>query len=72
LKIIQASEKEIPVIEDILMDTVHWLDTVGKPLWREDQVIWSRLSKDYAISDFYIAILDGIPAACVAITDKIS
>jgi len=69
VKIVTASEKDIPVIEDILLDTVRWLDSIGKPLWREGQVKWERLSKDFALSDFRIALLDGIPAACAAVVD---
>ena len=69
IEIITASEKDISVIEDILMDTVRWLDSVGQPLWREEQVKWARLSKDFVASDFQIALLDGIPAACMAVVN---
>jgi GNAT superfamily N-acetyltransferase len=69
VEIITASEKDIPVIEEILMDTVRWLDSIGQPLWREDQITWARLSKDFSASDFYIALLDGLPAACMAVVD---
>ena len=69
IEIITASEKEIPIIEDILIDTVRWLDSVGQPLWREEQVKWTRLSKDFSASDFYIALLDGEPMACMAVVD---
>ena len=69
LQINQAIENDIPIIEDILLDTVCWLDSIGQSLWREEQVKWSHLSRDYSITDFYIALLDNIPAACVAITD---
>jgi len=69
VKIITASKKEIPVIEDILLDAVHWLDSIGQPLWREEQIMWTRLSEDFAVSDFQIALLDGLPAACMAVTD---
>jgi GNAT superfamily N-acetyltransferase len=69
VEIITASEKDIPIIEDILMDTVRWLDSIGQPLWREDQITWARLSKDFSASDFFIALLDGVPAACMAVVD---
>lgn len=68
IEILTASEKEIPIIEDILLDTVRWLDSVGQPLWRENQITWARLSKDFFVSDFQIAFLDGVPAACMAVT----
>ena len=69
IEIITASEKEIPIIEDILLDTVHWLDSIGQSLWREEQIKWTRLSKDFVASDFQIALLDGIPAACMAVAN---
>jgi len=68
-EIITASENEIPLIEDILFDTVRWLDSIGQPLWHENQITWERLSKDFIASDFKIAMLGGIPAACMAIVD---
>ena len=69
LSIITATEKDIPVIEDILSDAVRYLDSIGKPLWLEDEVKWARLSKSFRPSDFLIALLDGIPAACMAVVD---
>lgn len=69
IEIITASENEIPIIENILLDTVHWLESIGQPLWCEEQIKWSRLSKDFTASDFKIALLDGIPAACMAVAN---
>ena len=69
IEIITASENEIPIIEDILLDTVNWLDSIGQSLWLEEQIKWSRLSKDFVTSDFQIALLDGIPAACMAVAN---
>ena len=69
VEMITASQNDIPVIEEILADTVRWLDSVGQPLWRADQVTWGRLSQDFAATDFRLAFLDGIPAACMAVVD---
>ena len=69
IEIITASEKEISIIENILLDTVRWLDSIGQSLWREEQVKWMRLSKDFTASDFQIALLDGIPAACMVVAN---
>jgi hypothetical protein len=69
IKIIQATEKEIPIIEDILLDSVQWLDSIGQSLWRKEQIVWSRLSKDFDVSEFYIALIDGVPVACMAVAD---
>ncbi|MCL2816730.1 MAG: GNAT family N-acetyltransferase [Oscillospiraceae bacterium] len=69
IEIKTASEKEISVIVEILEDTVAWLDGIGSPLWRKQQVQWERLSKDFSASDFYIAYLDKMPAGCMAVVD---
>ena len=68
-EIIKATENEIPIIEDILIDVVHWLDSTNQSLWNEEQVKWTRLSNDFKISDFFIAKFDGDLVACMAITD---
>ena len=67
--IITATEQAIPVIEDILLDSGRWPDPAGKAIWREDQIKWERLSREFRASDFHIALLDGKPAGCVAVVD---
>jgi GNAT superfamily N-acetyltransferase len=65
----QASETDIPVIEGILLDAVHWMDANGLHQWEERNVRWDSLSKHYAVDDFLIAYDNGTPAACMALTD---
>lgn len=65
----QAHEDDIPVLEGILLDTVNWLNEMDQPLWGEEDVKWEALSKNYLISDFYIAYSDDRPSGCVAIVD---
>jgi len=65
----QAREGDAPVIEGILLEAVNRLIRTGEPLWDADEVKWDSLSRDYDISDFYIAYLDGVPAGCMALTD---
>ena len=76
----QAQESEIPILESILLDSVGWVSEVSEPLWNKEDVIWDKLSRDYQISDFYIAYInkacnanfnrgininiDAIPASC--------
>jgi len=40
----QASVNDIPVIEDILLDVVNWLNSTGNSLWIKEQVSWQGLS----------------------------
>lgn len=65
----QASADDIPVIEDILLDAVNWLDSTGNSLWTKEQVSWQRLSRDFTAENFYIAYLDGEAAGCMALAD---
>ena len=69
ISITPATQNDTPIIEEILLDAVNWLDATGKPLWRKDQITWERLSKDFAASDFQIAYVDGKPAGCMAVID---
>lgn len=66
----KADECEIHIIEEILMGAVNWMSENGiQNQWNETNVKWSNLSKSYNINNFYIAYQDGIPAACMALTD---
>jgi N-acetylglutamate synthase-like GNAT family acetyltransferase len=65
----QATEKDIPVVESILLDTINWLKEIEQSLWSSESVTWEALSKKHKICDFYIAYLDGKPSGCMAIID---
>ncbi len=66
----QAEQKDIPVIEEILLDAVNWLQSIGMDnKWTNRSVLWENLSKEYNITDFYIAYEGQQPAACMALTD---
>ena len=65
----QAHESDIPVIENLLLDTVNWLNEIEQPLWEADEVEWKTLSKNYRVGDFYIAYSDGQPSGCMALVD---
>ena len=40
----QAEKDDIPVIENILYDTVSWLNEMGQPLWSFEEVTFKKLS----------------------------
>ncbi|MDR3597888.1 GNAT family N-acetyltransferase [Clostridium sp.] len=66
----QADENDILTIEGILIDAVIWMKKNKlQNQWNEDGIKWNSLSKDYQINDFYIDYQNGVPAACIAITD---
>lgn len=66
----QANKKDIPVIEEILLDAVMWMHKEGfDNLWNESNTKWNELSKNYKIEDFYISYDKEIPTACMALTE---
>jgi GNAT superfamily N-acetyltransferase len=69
----QADEKDIPVIEEILLDAVNWLHSTDKPMWSKERISWERLSQQFSPDNFYIAYIDGgtdsNPAGCMALVD---
>ena len=69
IKIKQARDEDIPVIENILLDTVGWLNETGRPMWGAEEIKWGALSKKYPAGSFYIAYFNGVPAGCMAIID---
>ena len=65
----QSGAEDIPVIENILLEVVNWLESINQPLWNPAQVKWERLSKQFSPDNFYIAYIDNIPAGCMALVD---
>ena len=68
--ITQAAPSDIPVIEAILLEAVNRLNAQGTPLWGADEVEWDSLSESYAVSDFYVASLNGNPSGCMALVER--
>lgn len=69
ISIRQADTEDIPVIENILLDAVNWLNEMGQPLWEAEAVSWNALSRNFKIGDFYIAYLDCKPSGCMVLVD---
>lgn len=66
-----AEQKDIHVIEDILIDAVNWMNSNNIPnMWTEENVKWDILSKSYDISNFYIYYINRQPAGCMALTNE--
>ena len=66
----QANENDILTIEEILLDAVMWMKkNKMQNQWDENSIKWDILSIDYQLNNFYIDYENGIPAACIAITD---
>jgi len=65
----QAAAADIPIIEDILLDALNWLDRTGKQMWIKSQITWGYLSTRFSIHDFSIAFMNDIPVGCMALVD---
>jgi adenylate kinase family enzyme/GNAT superfamily N-acetyltransferase len=65
----QAQENDIPIIEEIMIDVVNFLDSIGQPQWERQNVSWQGLSRYFKVDDFYIASIDNNPVGCFALID---
>jgi GNAT superfamily N-acetyltransferase len=65
----QANNTDIPVIENILLSIVDWMEKNGLPQWGLENVKWENLSKYFEIGNFYIAYDNSHPVACMALID---
>jgi hypothetical protein len=39
----RTQESDIPVVEDLLLNTVNRLNAIGQPLWSVEEVKWNAL-----------------------------
>ena len=65
----QATEKDIPIIEDILLDVLNWLDSTGKQMWTKERITWKSMSTWLAVNEFCIAYINNNPVGCMALPD---
>ena len=66
----QATEADIPIIEEILFDVTDHFEKIGDPQWHKHDVTWPGLAVYFRIEDFCIANLDGAPVGCMVILDQ--
>lgn len=66
----QACMADIPTIEGIFLDVIQWMKRESlENQWNEANTRWEELAKNYKISDFYLCLVEGKPAGCVAVTE---
>lgn len=51
----QARTEDIPIIENILLDTVNWLNDMEQPLWGVGEVLWGTCCIDRIYSTVVIS-----------------
>jgi GNAT superfamily N-acetyltransferase len=55
----QATLQDAGVVSDILGEAARWLEELGRPLWREDELNSARIVADVAAGLFFIAECSG-------------
>lgn len=61
----QATADDTALVADILGEAVRWLEEVGKPLWRADEVSATAVAADVAAGQFFLAECDGEAAGVI-------
>lgn len=69
ISIKRATDKDIHIIEEIMTDVVDWLESIGQPQWKRQNVSWSGLSRHFIVEDFFIAAIKNKPVGCMALVD---
>jgi len=69
MSIEQLQETRTNEVEEILKDSVAWLEQKGLGnLWTMEKCEWSSLKISYQIEDFYVLYVGQEAAACMAFT----
>ncbi len=58
----QATRQDIEKVAKVLREAARWLEQSGKPMWRDDELLPTRLAADVVAGLFFIAECDGEPA----------
>jgi GNAT superfamily N-acetyltransferase len=55
IEIRQAMPQDVQVVSDILKEAARWLEQMGMPLWRQDELELERIAADVAAGLFFLA-----------------
>lgn len=56
-------DKAISVMREVAL----WCEATGKNMWKQEDLTREKLLQFYKEEEFYIGIVDGIPASCMVI-----
>jgi GNAT superfamily N-acetyltransferase len=61
----QARADEAALVSEVLVEAARWLDSIGQPLWRRDELAPALIAADVAAGSFHIAESGGEAAGVV-------
>lgn len=56
MEIRQAAPQNTEIIASILCEAAQWLEQTGNPMWRDDELLPSRIAEDVKAGLFFIAV----------------
>jgi GNAT superfamily N-acetyltransferase len=65
IQIRQAGPQDTTKVAEILGEAARWLEQLGMLMWRDDELVASRLEADVAAGLFFIAECDQEPAGVI-------
>ncbi len=61
IKIRQAQESDASDVSAILAEAASWLDSIGQPLWRQDEITPLGIERDIRAGLYFLALASGEP-----------
>lgn len=65
IEIRQATPKDGPALETLLVETARWVDSLGVTMWDEDELASERIASEIRRGEFFLADCDGELAGAV-------
>jgi len=65
LSIRQAVPQDVDLVADILREAARWLEDRGIAMWRDDELLSSRIADDVHSGLFFLAECNGEPVGTI-------
>ncbi len=59
LRIRQATQADTEAVAAVLLEAAQWLERTGARMWRDDELLPSRIAEDVAAGSFFLAEQEG-------------
>jgi GNAT superfamily N-acetyltransferase len=61
----QATPQDTRIVSDILMEAARWLEQSGRPMWKDGELLASRIAAEVDAGLFFVAECDGEVAGTI-------